>query len=152
MNDSPYVVDASALINLYHNYPIQKITFEQVWQEIGKLFEEGKIISSSEIFEEIKDEKLKEWIQQYKSSFIELDRNTQLKVTEILNKFPQMINIYNPKKSSSNGDPFLIATAMIKNGIIVTDEGNGNNKIPAICKCFEIKTINSQQFINNILV
>ena len=62
-----------------------------------------------------------------------------------------MININKNKKSSSNGDPFLIATAIEKQGVVVTNEKYGLNKIPAICKYFNIESITLLQFIDKIM-
>lgn len=68
-----------------------------------------------------------------------------------MGKFPNMININKNKKSSSSGDPFLIATAIEKHGIIVTNEKHGLNKIPDVCKAFNIESINLLQFIDEIM-
>lgn len=59
-------------------------------------------------------------------------------------------NIKKNKKSSSNGDPFLIATAMCENGnaVIVTNENTTKEfGIPKISSKYNINSINLRQFI-----
>ena len=44
-------------------------------------------------------------------------------------------------RGSSNGDSFLIATAILEDGIIVTDEGNKNNGIPMVCESLGVESV-----------
>lgn len=151
MNSRIYIIDACALIDASKNYPLGKKTFQSIWDKIDEMFEEGTLMSSTEIFDEVKDKDISDWLKSYKSNFIPLDESIQKTTKEILDKFPNMININKNKKSSSNGDPFLIATAIEKQGVIVTNEKNGLNKIPAVCKAFNIESINLLQFIDEIM-
>ena len=68
--------------------------------------------------------------------FLPLSKEVQLKTTEILQQFPQIIKIQT--KGSSNGDPFLIATAILEDGVVVTDEGNKNG-IPMVCESLGVE-------------
>ena len=52
-------------------------------------------------------------------------------------------------KGSSNADPFLLATAILENGTIVTDEGPSG--IPKICNLEGIPWVNLHGFFNEIL-
>lgn len=70
---------------------------------------------------------------------------------KVLRDYPNIINVLNTKKASSNGDPFIIATAMVNEGIVVTQERAGENKIPNVCKAFNIPCINLEQFIDEIV-
>ncbi len=151
MNGRIYVIDACALIDASKNYPLGKKTFQGIWEKIADMFDEGSLISSSEILDEIKDKDIADWLIQYKSNFLPIDEQIQKTTKEVLKKFPNMININKNKKSSSNGDPFLVATAIEKNGVIVTNEKNGMYKIPAVSKDFNVETINLIQFIDEIM-
>lgn len=151
MNSRIYIIDASALIEASKTYPLGKKTFQSIWNKIAEMFEEGTLMSSAEIFDEVKDKDISDWLKSYKSKFIPLDETIQTTTKDILNKFPNMINIKKNKKSSSNGDPFLIATAIERNGVIVTNEKNGLNRIPAVSKAFNIESINLYQFIDEIM-
>lgn len=151
MNSRIYIIDACALIDASKNYPLGKKTFQSIWDKIAEMFEEGTLMSSAEILDEVKDKDISDWLKSYKGNFIPIDESIQKTTKEILDKFPNMININKNKKSSSNGDPFLIATAIEKQGIIVTNEKNGLNKIPNVCKVFNIESINLLQFIDEIM-
>lgn len=151
MNDRIYVIDASALIDASKNYPLDKKTFQSIWDKISELFKQDKLISNFEIMEELKDKDLSDWIKPYKNKFLPLDENIQKRTTEILKQFPNIININKNKKSTSNGDPFLIATAIERNGVIVTNEKNSINKIPYVSQFFNVETINLTQFIKEIM-
>lgn len=73
----------------------------------------------------------------------------QVKTTEILQQFPQIIKIQT--KGNSNGDPFLIATAILENGVIVTDEGNKNHGIPMVCESLGVPYMKLNDMLDEIL-
>lgn len=151
MNNKMYVIDACALIDASKNYPLDMETFQSIWEKIAELFDKGMLISSSEIYDELKDKDLQKWISKYKNCFVSLDKNIQEQTKQVLKQFPNMINLNKNKKSSSNGDPFLVATAIVNKGIIITNEGKGGNQIPAVSNYFNIETINLNQFIREIM-
>lgn len=151
MNNRIYIIDACALIDASKSYPLDRKTFQSIWEKLAEMFDENQLMSSSEIFDEVKDKDLAEWLKPYKKNFLPLDEEIQENTKEVLKQFPGMININKNKKSSSNGDPFLIATAIKINGVIVTNEGNGVNKIPNVSKQFNVETIKLEQFIREIM-
>lgn len=151
MNDRIYIIDACALIDASKNYPLDRKSFQSIWEKLEEMFKNNTLISSSEIFDEVKDRDIAEWLKPYKNNFLPLDEEIQKYTKDVLKQFPRMININKNKKSSSNGDPFLIATAIKKKGIIVTNEGKGENKIPNVSKYFNIETIRLDQFIREIM-
>jgi len=151
VNNKIYVIDACALIDASKHYPLDMDAFKNVWEKISELFENGMLISSSEIYDELKDKDLQKWISKHKKCFVSLNENIQDQVKQVLKQFPNMINLNKNKKSSSNGDPFLVATAIVCKGIVVTNEGKGSNQIPAVSNYFNIKTINLDQFIREIM-
>ena len=50
-----------------------------------------------------------------------------------------------------NGDPFLIATAILEDGIIVTDEGNKNNGIPMVCESLGLEYMKLNDMLDEVL-
>lgn len=143
-----YVIDACALINASKNYNMTKKAFSHIWQAFNELVENGQLISSSEIFEELKDDDIVKWAMNTKMLFCLYKRST-VKTTEILQQFPQIIKIQT--KGSSNGDPFLIATAILEDGIIVTDEGNKNNGIPMVCESLGVEYMKLNDMLDEVL-
>ena len=112
----------------------------------------GRIHSAP--FCQIQDDDLREWAKAYKKSFKPLSQEVQANVTKILKDYSEIINVKNTKKSSSNGDPFLIATAMCENGntIVVTEERSTKEfGVPKICSKYGIPSINLDGFLKEIL-
>ena len=142
-----YVIDACALIDAAKNYNMSKKTFSNVWETFDKMVEDGRLISSAEILDELKDDDIEKWGKQHKKAFLPLSREIQEKVTEILEKYPNMIKI--STKASSNGDPFLIATALVESGIVVTNEKRGD--LPKVCEKMGVEHIDLNGFLNEIL-
>lgn len=152
MNDNIYVIDACSLIEASKRYHLDMKIFQSIWDKFGEMFQNGKLISSIEVFDEIKDEDLQEWIKPYKNAFKPLSKEVQENATKILKDYPKIINVQNTKKSSSNGDPFLIATAMCEDGIVVTNEKKTSEyKIPKICSKYGIPSMDLDEFLKDIL-
>lgn len=144
-----YVIDACALINAAKNYNMSKKAFAHIWEVLNELIEKGQLISSLEVFEELKDDDLAHWAKSHKEAFLPLTREVQEKTTEILEKFPQIIKIQT--KGSSNADPFLIATAILEKGVIVTDESNKKHGIPMVCESLAISYMKLNDMLDEIL-
>lgn len=144
-----YVIDACSLINAAHRYNLNKKAFAHIWETLENRIEKGELISSSEILVELKDKDLAKWANDHKKAFLPLSQDVQLKTKEILKKCPAIIKMRSSK--NSNGDPFLIATAILNNGIVVTDEGTKANGIPSVCQVLGVEYINSSEYFDIIL-
>lgn len=149
-----YVIDACALIDAAKEYNMSKKTFSPIWNAFDELIEKGELITSSEILDELKDDDLISWSKHHKDFFIALSKEIQEQVSVVLNKYPTLIKM--KSTSNSNGDPFLVATALVKNGCIVTNERSGDEKtgdyrIPNVCKAFNITYMDLYTFLNQII-
>jgi len=155
MTQKKYAIDACALIEASKVYPLGKKSFAHVWDKFAELFDCSSLISSIEVFDELKDKDLQAWIKTHKSCFLPLDETIQVKTTEILSSYPELVKI-RPKRSSSNGDPFLIATAIVNECTVVTnerlgDEGSRDFRIPNVCRKYDTPYLNFSEFINEVL-
>ena len=87
--------------------------------------------------------------------FMPLTEEVQRETVEVLKKYPTLIQI--KSSGNSNGDPFLIATALLYNGIVVTDEKLGDTKnqkaykIPNVCNELNIEWMGLRNFIDEII-
>jgi len=144
-----YVIDACALIDAAHNYNMKKIAFAYIWETLDNEIDNGNLLSSIEIFEELKDVDLVDWAKLHKDAFLPLTKEIQDKTKEVLEKHPHIIKMRSSK--NSNGDPFLIATALVVGGVVVTNEGTKNNGIPAVCQSLGIEYMNLSQYLDEIL-
>ena len=149
-----YVIDACALIDAARNYNMSKKSFSHIWAALDDLIQNGELISSTEIMDELKDDDLKAWAKQHKECFLPLTRDVQAKTTEVLTQFPTLIKIRST--GNTNADPFLIATAALQGGTIVTNERLGDSKtkdykIPNVCQALNIPYMNLHTFLDHIL-
>lgn len=53
---------------IYHLHMTKK-AFSHIWQAVNELVENGQLISSSEIFEELKDDDIVKWAKEHKDAF-----------------------------------------------------------------------------------
>ncbi len=151
-----YAIDACALIDASKNYNLKKKSFSHIWEMFNKLFEDKKLISSAEIYDEIRDEDLKAWLKQHKDRFVPLSETIQRRTKQVLAEYPELIKIRPKKAASSNGDPFLIATALEFDCTIITNEHAGDEasrdfKIPNVCKRYNIPCISLSEFLDTVL-
>ena len=149
-----YAFDACSFIELYDRYNPNNDLHPKIWKVLDKLFEDDIIISSTEILEEIHNKDITDSLKKYKKNFKPLSREIQEKTAEILDEFPKIIKM--SAKSNSNGDPFLIATAILEGCTIVTEEkpddlrNPKSFKIPKVCTLMGIDWMNLSQFVNYI--
>jgi len=152
-----YCIDTSVFLQLHFINKI--IPIPDVWQELDLLFDQKKIISHRYVFEEFysktsKDDFIKLWIENKKGNFIDVTERQITLVSEILTKFPKLID---PNKESNQADPWLIALCIeimeepklfeTRNIVLVSQEKYSSNiKIPAACREFGVEHINLEQF------
>lgn len=149
-----YVIDACALIDAAKEYNMSKKTFSPIWEAFDELIRNGQLITSTEIQDELKDDDLIAWSKKHKEFFEPLTKEIQEQVFDVLKKYPTLIKM--KSSSNSNGDPFLVATAIVNNGCIITNERPGDEKtgdyhIPNVCKGFDIPYMNLHAFIGEIV-
>lgn len=150
MSNPKYVFDTNVFINLKNKYPSDISMFIPLWEKIETLFENGIIISSDEVVEEIEkgNDDLKDWAKARKDSFYPSDEPIQQIVREILQKFPALVT---GSKKSNGADPFVIALAKQFNSTLVTEENRSGDdshpKIPNICEYYKIKYIKILEFL-----
>ena len=149
-----YVIDACALIDAAKEYNMSKKTFSPIWEAFDQLIRNGQLITSTEIQDELKDDDLIAWSKKHKEFFVPLTKEIQARVFDVLKKYPTLIKM--KSTSNSNGDPFLVATAIANNGCIITNERPGDEKtgdyhIPNVCKGFDIPYMNLHAFIGQIV-
>ena len=149
-----YVMDACALIDAAKEYNMSKKMFSPIWEAFDELIEKGELLTSLEIRDELKNDDLITWSKNHKDFFVPLSKEIQEQVSVILKKYPTLIKM--KSSSNSNGDPFLVATAIVKNGCIVTNERSGDEKtgdyhIPNVCKGFNITYMDLHAFLDQLI-
>lgn len=162
MNESKtkiYCFDSSVFIainrvNTYFPIP-------DVWEEVDKLFQTGRLISHIYVYNEFhpdcqKPDFLGKWIKSRKRYFIQETEKQIYFVRQLLEKYERFID---PGKEKNEADPWVIALVMEKNEenslfrqskeyIVVSRENTRSAiKIPAVCKTFSVPHLTWEEFL-----
>lgn len=142
-NQPRYTIDSCSLIQLRRVYAYD--VFPVVWDKLGDLADQGIVISVEDVYEELKvqDDVVFDWATQHPHMFLPLDGIIQIKASQVLDTYPNLIDL---KKKKSGADPFVIAAALVYSCAVVTEEDLSRSpklsKIPDVCKAYGIKCIN----------
>lgn len=154
---SIYVIDSSSLIELNIHSPID--VFPIVWEKLEKLINNGLLIAPKEVLKEItmQDDKLSDWVKKQKNFFKDITPEQLKIVSEILQKYPSIINI----ERKYDADPFVIALAIemardqqktiiaIRKIVVTEEKLSLKIRIPRICKDFNIECMNVIDMFRN---
>lgn len=146
-----YSFDTSSFISLNDYYPLD--IFPTVWQRIDALVNEGVIVATIMVYDEIKpiDDDIHAYLKdRSKEVFQLLDRTQEQIVDDIVNvHFPQWVK---PHSTSNKADPFVVALAKSYSLTVVTEEKRNPNKttIPRVCETLGVRWINLLEFLREI--
>lgn len=142
-------IDTSSLIEGWHRlYPPDN--FEGVWVKLDEMIQAGELIASEEVLHDVKkkDDALHAWLSQRSGMFRETDPRIQRAATDVLAKFPRLLDT---RKGRSASDPFVIGLALLERCPVVTQEGRTNSTerpgIPDACIGMGVKHMNLLQVI-----
>jgi hypothetical protein len=148
-NSLIFCFDTSAFVDI-NRYLVGLIP--QLYSELDKLFNSGRLISHRLVFEEIttrskKPDSLSKWIRPKEAFFKDISLQQTLLVSGIVRKFPTLIH-YNKEKDDA--DPWLIALVIEQRSkpdlfsslqdfaIVSTESAFIPNRLPAVCKSYSI--------------
>ena len=157
------MIDTSSWQQLFGCY--RRVRFPTLWQLFDELVSSGAIISVSQVLREIEDRDKKndefEWANVHADLFPNVkeqeihflreiflvphfrhvvpDYVIEIDYDEDANKFVDVVN-EQEQNSAESADPFLIARAKIRGGMVITQERERGNRvrIPSICNHFDI--------------
>ena len=152
-----FCFDTSAFVDI-HRYLVRLIP--QLYPELDKLFNSGRLISHKIVFQEIttrskRPDSLTKWILPKEAFFKGISLQQTLLVAEIVQKFPTLIH-YNKEKDDA--DPWLIALVIEQRSmpdlfsslqdfaIVSTESTFIPNRLPAVCKHYSIKHFDLPDF------
>jgi hypothetical protein len=160
LNDSLiFCFDTSAFVDI-NRHLVGLIP--QLYPELDKLFNSGRLISHQFVFEEIttsskKPDSLSKWIQPKRAFFKDISFRQTLIVADIVRKFPTLIH-YNREKNDA--DPWLIAliieqksirdlfSSLQDYAIVSTESKFIPNRLPAVCKHYSIEHFDLPDFFS----
>jgi hypothetical protein len=147
-----YVLDTSAFRVLRNFYPA---AFPTLWARLEVLVQDGTLISVAEVLNELHtfndSETLEAWCKKHKSIFAK-PTNDELLVVQRIMAVPHFRPVVSQKallKGTPVADPFVIAAAKVKGGMVVTQEKVKPNaaKIPNICEHFGVPYMDMEAFM-----
>jgi hypothetical protein len=148
----PYSVDTSGWLDGWQRYYPADV-FPSLWSKLDDLITAGEIISSEEVYLELKrkDDDLHAWIQARKQMLVPLDEAIQVHAVGLLDEFPRLVDTL---RGRSKADPFVIATAMARGAVVVTGEPLTGKldkpRIPDVCQLKNIRCITFLQMIREL--
>ena len=148
----PYVFDTSSIRVLEHYYPDGFPTF---WRLFDESVESGAIISVREVYNEVEKQIRRDWfadwVKAHKSMFLTPDAEETKFVGEIfaVNHFQALVGEAQRLKGQPVADPFVIASAQVRGGTVVTEEAMKPHaaRIPNVCEHFGIPCTNVEGFL-----
>lgn len=150
MTDNTYIIDASSLIKLNRNNPID--VFPSIWKKLDELSNNNQLIAPKEVLNEIKqnDDMLSRWTKTQTKMFKEPTSRQISIVRDILREYPSLIDA----ERRYDADPWVIALAIelvsdpqmtltnIKRIVVTEEKLRGDKiKIPYVCKQKSIEAI-----------
>ena len=167
-----YIIDTNSFRVFSHYYPD---IFPSFWRNIDALIAADKFQSVDEVKEELdgkyarpnsnfdhdpeyyrQEIQFRDWYQARLHIFPPMDDQESLALKQAVKKHYPSISTDTGQysiPSKNYADPYLIAKAKAKSGVVVTEErsrakGNNDGKIPTICRLCNVKCINAEDFMH----
>jgi hypothetical protein len=138
-----YTIDTCSLTAMRRVYPAD--VFPSAWEKLDELAASGILISTEQVFEELReqDDDAFGWAKRFREIFLPLDGEIQEAARRILTTHGNLIDL---KRRKSGADPFVVSTALINSCAVVTEEkpsgGPNKSKIPDVCIAYGVECIN----------
>jgi hypothetical protein len=147
-----YVLDTGAFYTLGHFYPSR---FPTIWARINSLVLDGRLWSVREVRRELENNcpfpHIEEWLGKNLYIFNKPNAAEMEVVSQIFRVplFQGLVRRTNILKGLPVADPFVVASAKIHNGAVVTREifRDKGARIPTVCKQFDVECITVEQFL-----
>ena len=147
-----FVFDTGSFIVLGHYYPAQ---FPSFWEQFNGSVKTGLVVSCREVHRELtghgSSAHLQAWIKTNKHIFHPPDPQESAFVAQVfaVPHFGQLVTQKQQLKGSPVADPFVIASAKIRNATVVTEELFKPNaaKIPNVCSHFGVPCMTLEKFL-----
>ena len=96
-----------------------------------------------------KQDALKAWAKLRGQLFVPLEHDIQRATTRVLEYAERMVGM---GKGRNGADPFVIALAVARDGVVVTEEYKGSlasPKIPVVCEALGVRCMTTVEFIQD---
>lgn len=148
-----FILDSNIFIRMQRMHP--KDIFVQMWTQLELSVAAGDVMTAEEVFNELDrgDDDLSEWVENQPGLVVPFDDDCERALKAVNARCPTLVDIDSER---SLGDPFVIATAMITAGTVVTTEKprkdpvNDPMKIPDACQEMSVTCIGWFEFLRAI--
>lgn len=130
-----YSLDSDAAINAWRDYPIGH--FPKIWDWIEQMGRKEIVGMSEVVFKELEKggDECYAWFRERKEHFVyPNDEAVQTELERLVNSY----NNFGIVTGKNEGDPFVVALAIVKDCTVVTNESMSNNmngpKVPDVCR------------------
>lgn len=152
-----YYLDANVFIQASQYYYSFSLC-PNYWDVLKNLGKEGLIVIPREILNELtaKDDALSIWLKDCNIQVIETDAEVIANLKRIMGHDPKHKLLADNSKGRSIADPWLIAHAMAKGGVVVSKEVRTTRpikkkiRIPDVCDNMGIRCITDFEFLEEI--
>ena len=137
-----YSLDTSGLLDGWVRYYAPEV-FPSLWKQMEAAAADGTIVAVQDVLLELErqDDDVFAWAKRH-VTFVQLEDQIQASATEILARFPQLVNT---RRSRSVADPFVIALARVQGLAVVTAERASGSlqkpRIPDVCAGVGVKCV-----------
>lgn len=156
-----YSIDTNVFLDIWcppEGNIYSKVRMPELWEHIEKLVDEGRIIATKEVHDELinhASEDLKQWLEDHKSMFSLTEQQVGY-ADDIINKvYSKYKNGYRPEVQDA-ADPFVVAAALVHGAAVLTQEQRqdphnpalvNGPKIPTVCAEYNVTCVNIEEFI-----
>lgn len=143
-----YSFDTSAFINGRRDL-LPPETFPSLWTRVEGMIAAGSIQSVDEVLHELakRDDAVQAWAKTQTMLFVPLDEDVQKATSEILRAHPRLVGTGSGRNTA---DPFVIALARVRGGVVVTEERRksiARPKIPDVCDALGVRCLTLVEFV-----
>jgi hypothetical protein len=144
-----YSFDTSSLLNGRRDL-LPPTTFPTLWENIEAMIGLGQIRCIDLVRDElaVREDDVHGWAKRQVDLFVPLREDIQIVVREVLAEHQRLIGVGSGR---SGADPFVIALARARDGVVVTEETLSRNitkpKIPDVCDSIDVRWLNLMGFV-----
>jgi len=145
-----YSFDTSSILNGRRDL-LPPATFPTLWANIEEMIEAGTVRSVDLVLDELakrEGDEIHKWAKARAGLVVPLTEDVQQAVRHVLAAHPRLIGVGSGR---SGADPFVIALAMVRGGVVVSEETESRNpskpKIPDACKALGVPCLNLMRFV-----
>ena len=141
--------DTSSLLNGRRDLLPPKV-FKTLWLNIEAMIDAGDVRSVDVVLHELsqRDDDVHAWAKEQGALFLPLDHDIQRATSEILQLHPKLMGVGGGRNGA---DPFVIALARVRGGVVVTEETASGNiqkpRIPDVCDAINVPWVNLIGFV-----